>query len=407
MQNDIFEFDSMVKSMLSEAEEEVPSQVWSTLESRMRRTRTALLWRRVAVAASVAAAIGVAAFLGLRQDGNNSDFQNIETVAFADNPQEDGRCGDENPALETVKTVRPEMLIAEALAVKDAVRPAADAPEMAAVPEEAATAAAEEVVVVSGPEEEECALPQENGKYAEETGSAEAFARMEWEDSRRPSGRRRISLTAGGDMQTNGHPGSVAQSAHWLASSHDSPAKTTVTQTSTNSTYSIPMSFGLKVRFDLDRGGKWSLGTGVTYSLMERTFTGVYQEAEDGVVINTYNSDIHNTLHYIGIPVSLYYDIISGSRVNFYAFAGGSVEKLIFNKYRVAGYPGVKSYGDTSDKLQYSVAAGIGVQFKVNDFFGLYLDPSIRYYFDNGQPVSIRTQQPLMMSFEVGARFNF
>ena len=208
-------------------------------------------------------------------------------------------------------------------------------------------------------------------------------------------------------MQTNGHPGSVAQSAHWLASSHDSPAKTTVTQTSTNSTYSIPMSFGLKVRFDLDRGGKWSLGTGVTYSLMERTFTGVYQEAEDGVVINTYNSDIHNTLHYIGIPVSLYYDIISGSRVNFYAFAGGSVEKLIFNKYRVAGYPGVKSYGDTSDKLQYSVAAGIGVQFKVNDFFGLYLDPSIRYYFDNGQPVSIRTQQPLMMSFEVGARFNF
>lgn len=405
MQNDIVEFDSMVKSMLSEAEEEVPSQAWSALESRMRKTRTALLWRRVATAVSAAAAIGVVAFLGLRQDGNNSDFQNIETVAFVDNPKEDGSHADENnPASETV---RPETLIADALEVKKAVRPAADDRERAAVTEEAATAAAEEVVVVSGPEEEECALPQKNGKYAEETGSAEAFARMEWEDSRRPSGRRKISLTAGGDMQTNGHPGSVAQSAHWLASSHDSPAKTTVTQTSTNSTYSIPMSFGLKVRFDLDRCGKWSLGTGVTYSLMERTFTGVYQEAEDGVVINTYNSDIHNTLHYIGIPVNLYYDIISGSRVNFYAFAGGSVETLIFNKYRVAGYPGVKSYGDTSDKLQYSVAAGIGVQFKVNDFFGLYLDPSIRYYFDNGQPVSIRTQQPLMMSFEVGARFNF
>ena len=37
---------------------------------------------------------------------------------------------------------------------------------------------------------------------------------------------------------------------------------------------------------------------------------------------------------------------------------------------------------------------------------GIYLDPSVRYYFNCNQPKSIRTDQPLMLGFEVGARFN-
>jgi hypothetical protein len=35
---------------------------------------------------------------------------------------------------------------------------------------------------------------------------------------------------------------------------------------------------------------------------------------------------------------------------------------------------------------------------------GLYADPSLRYYFDNGQPKSIRTSQPLMLGLDLGLR---
>ena len=56
--------------------------------------------------------------------------------------------------------------------------------------------------------------------------------------------------------------------------------------------------------------------------------------------------------------------------------------------------------------MQYSVGAGIGVEFMLANHLGLYLDPGFRYYFDNGQPVSIRTQQPFMMNFELGFRFD-
>ena len=38
--------------------------------------------------------------------------------------------------------------------------------------------------------------------------------------------------------------------------------------------------------------------------------------------------------------------------------------------------------------------------------FRSYVDPSLRWYIPGNQPKSIRTQQPLMMNFEVGLRFD-
>ena len=56
--------------------------------------------------------------------------------------------------------------------------------------------------------------------------------------------------------------------------------------------------------------------------------------------------------------------------------------------------------------VQLSANAGIGVEFALGRHVGLYIDPSLRYYFDNGQPKSIRTAQPLMFGFETGLRVN-
>ena len=56
--------------------------------------------------------------------------------------------------------------------------------------------------------------------------------------------------------------------------------------------------------------------------------------------------------------------------------------------------------------MQLSANAGIGVEFMLGRYVGLYLDPSLRYYFKSGQPKSIRTAQPLMLGFELGLRFN-
>lgn len=411
MQKDNTEFDFMVRSMLENAEEEVPSRVWVSVESRIGKTHVVPAWRRVAVAASVAAVLAVGSFVGLRMGSDtakdNSTFDIKPTVEFVADAASSGS-GTENLASETAKTVSGTLL-ADNVSRR----------EPQAVRQPAAVQEGTEDVISVGKEDEE--VPENAGltvsEPVQETAAkdheavsdgdgTDPFALMEWEDSRKASRGRRMSLTAGGDMQTNGDPASLTGQNRWNASSHKGPSSTTVTQLGTRSTYSIPMSFGVKARFGLDRDGKWSVGTGVIYSMMSRTFVGVYQEVDGGTVVNTYNSDIHNTLHYVGVPLNFYYDVLSGNRINFYAYAGGAAEKLVLNKYRVEGHPDAVSYGDKTKDLQFSLTAGIGVQFKVSDLFGIYLDPSLRYYFKNTQPTSIRTQQPLMMSFEVGMRFN-
>lgn len=413
MQKDNTEFDFMVRSMLENAEEEVPSRVWVSVESRIGKTHVVPAWRRVAVAASVAAVLAVGSFVGLRMGSDtakdNSTFDikpTVEFVADADN----STSGTEDLTLETAKTVsgtllaenvsrrepRPVRQTATGQTTVEGTDPVIEDGKENEIPENVSA-------TVPEPQHEEGGKDSAASRNEDWT---DPFAMMEWEDSRKPSGAGRVSFTAGGDMQSNGDPSSISGQKRWNASSHKGPSSTTVTQLGTKSTYSIPISFGVKARFGLDRDGKWSVGTGVTYSMMSRTFTGVYQEVEGGTVVNTYNSDIHNILHYVGVPLDFYYDILSGNRISFYAYAGGAAEKLVLNKYRVDGHPEVVSYGSITKDLQFSITAGIGVQFKVSDMFGIYLDPSLRYYFKNTQPMSIRTQQPLMMSFEVGMRFN-
>lgn len=106
----------------------------------------------------------------------------------------------------------------------------------------------------------------------------------------------------------------------------------------------------------------------------------------------------------MGIPLNGYYDIIESPRLRFYAYAGGEAEKALANIYRVKKAQGNLSYTEKVKGVQWSVGAGIGVEFLIADQIGIYLNPGVRYYFDCGQPVSIRTQQPLMMNFEIGLR---
>ena len=182
-----------------------------------------------------------------------------------------------------------------------------------------------------------------------------------------------------------------------------SPEKTTIEQTSAQTTYGIPLSFGagIKLRFN----DHWSLGMGLNYSLLTSKFNGKYTKVEDGVASLPITATIHNSLHYIGIPINAYYNIVSRDFINFYAYAGGTVEKCVANRYEVKTTP-VINHEESVKGVQLSANAGIGVEFMLGRHIGIYIDPSLRYYFHCSQPKSIRTAQPLMLGFEMGLRFN-
>ena len=162
-----------------------------------------------------------------------------------------------------------------------------------------------------------------------------------------------------------------------------------------SSTYGVPFTLGLGARIQLLP--RFSVGTGLDYSLLTRSFTGSF-EGESG--------SISHTLQYLGIPVNFFYDIVSSDRIKFYVYAGGEAEYCISNKYRLFANPDIiREY--PVNRLQYSVGGGLGVEFRLSRRIGIYLDPGLNYYFPCNQPKSIRTDKPLLLNFDAGLRFNF
>lgn len=393
MQMNDTEFDRIVRSVMENAEEEVPARVWSSVSRQIGRTGVvALNWKRIAGGAAAAAAIVAGVFIFGTTTINQT---NTETDLVAN--QSVSNAADSPVAERIISAESAPALLAQAAPVSRAM--------------DAEPVSMEEFI--AGPQAEgRDAVSESNAEMgygrASQTGenpvegpvsNADPFAQMAYEDNLRPS-RRGISFKVGGDVSTN----SDATGLGYSVLSRKGNRNQSITQLSKESTYAVPVSFGVGVRIPLR--DKWSLETGLTYSFLERTFTGIYKEIEGGMVVNTVNADIRNTLHYAGIPVTFNYDIVSGQKTLFYAYAGGAVEKAFINRYSIPSSGSTITYSESVSGVQLSAAAGIGVSFLVTDWLGIYIDPSLRYYFDCGQPVSIRTQQPFTMNLEMGFRFN-
>ena len=91
-----------------------------------------------------------------------------------------------------------------------------------------------------------------------------------------------------------------------------------------------------------------------------------------------------------------------------HSFLGGAVEYLVVNDFLIHYSPRDLHYYQRGTTPQWSVAAGLGVEFRITPRVGIYMDPNVRYYFDAAQqPRSLRTIQPLRFDMEVGVRFSF
>ena len=165
--------------------------------------------------------------------------------------------------------------------------------------------------------------------------------------------------------------------------------------------YGVPFSVGAGIRIELTK--RLSLGIGLNYSMLTSKFDGKYIKVSEGEIEPIWEKT-KNIQHYIGVPLNIYYNIISQDFINFYAYAGGTVEKCVMNKYQIQTSP-VINHTEKVKKVQMSANIGVGVEFLAGRHVGIYIDPSLRYYFRNGQPKSIRTAQPLMLGFEMGLRF--
>ena len=232
----------------------------------------------------------------------------------------------------------------------------------------------------------------------------EEYMPSDWEETREKKDRSQTStsLVFSGVAGTNGTNSNGKTGLLRQPTISKAPPRTGVKETSTKSRYGIPISFGAGVKIDFTE--RWSLGTGLEYTLLVRNFYGSYTkvDAEGTIVVSPVSDNVRNTQHYVGIPVNVFYNILDSRYINLYAYAGGALEKCIKDHYRLLDAQ--ITHTEKVKGIQLSVNLGIGVEFLLGNHLGLYIDPKLRYYFDNGQPKSIRTVQPLMLGFEMGLR---
>lgn len=400
MQKDNFtDFDLEMRKIFLNAEEEVPSQLWESLSSELdirdRRKTVALWWRRAAAGVAVAAAALSGIFI---ISDHSSDMGQDHLPAVT---AEAGTV----PVLESAEESLDILDITEQIASSSRLF-LADVPPMTQPAFKAEEKPSEIIPVeefiheTAGESEKEPAVqPRASEKESVEEEWKDPFGQLEPETARNRHG---ISISLFGDVMSNDAT-SNSSTAH-RSPVIGSSSKTGIIEKSI-STYGIPMSLGLGVKVDFS--DKWSVGTGLNWSMLSRTFTGIYTKVDQsGAIVKSVNSDITNNLHYIGIPLNVYYNVLSNRNLKFYAWGGGTAEKGVINRFRVHSSPDDIFYSENVKGFQWSAGLGLGLEFSLNDYLNLYVDPSARYYFDCNQPNSVRTQKPFMLDFEMGLRFN-
>lgn len=389
-----------MKSILENAQEEAPAHVWegvsAGLDKAAKQKAVVIWWRRAAIGAAAAAVIAFGIFLGIGGSQSAQNAGNLNFVSPGNNMiavVEDEQLTDST--LKNLPVTPDKVLIAKA-----------DIPQNTCskyhIPSSVVQAQETVVSDYTEPAAEEVrhTVPARNmepvSEKHEEPGNDSYWTEEEDNVKEKP----KVSLIMSGLTGTNSEQANRRASIMKRPSLASGPAATGITETSTNSTYGIPVSAGLGVKIDLSK--RWALGIGVNYSYLSRKFYGTYTIAENGVEISSTSSDIRNTQHFIGIPVNVYCNIVGNKHVNMYAYAGGTVEKCISDRYDVLSTSIV--HKENPEGVQLSANVGLGVEFLLGRHLGLYVDPSLRYYFDNGQPKSIRTTQPLTLGFEMGLR---
>ena len=140
-----------------------------------------------------------------------------------------------------------------------------------------------------------------------------------------------------------------------------------------------PMRFGLSLRYRIT--DRWSIESGLSYTRLSSDIS----TTVDGVTTVT-----EQHLNYIGLPLNISYDLWKSNHFGLYVTAGGTIEKSL----------------DTSP-WQFSLNGAVGAEYKLTDFFSLYAEPGLGYYFKDGSTTpTIFQDRPLNINLSFGLRFN-
>ena len=153
-----------------------------------------------------------------------------------------------------------------------------------------------------------------------------------------------------------------------------------------------PISFGLTASYPLT--DRLSLSSGIVLTRLQSDFYYIMPSQE---------LRKEQRLYYLGVPLNLSYRLWAYKGLKVYASAGGQADWNAWTKLQTNGV----TLDMDKDRMQWSVGGALGVQYDVIPQLGFYVEPGLKYYFDNGSKVqNFFKDKPLNFNLQLGLRLN-
>lgn len=162
----------------------------------------------------------------------------------------------------------------------------------------------------------------------------------------------------------------------------------------------IPITLSLSLRKNINE--YWGIETGIQYTYLRSDFT---------VIGDSYLENIQK-ISYVGIPIKGSFNVWKQRRFSLYTSAGMTLdipakatsEELTSENGQIISQKKSSLY----PHLQWSADFGIGIQYHITPSIGIYAEPNLRYYFNNGNKLNtIRTAKPFNMTLPIGIRLSW
>ena len=152
----------------------------------------------------------------------------------------------------------------------------------------------------------------------------------------------------------------------------------------------VPVSFGLQVSYPFT--DRLSLSAGIIFTWQHSEFDyWTYGEL----------TRRKQKLHYEGVALNLDWHLWKYRKLDVYCGAGVQTD---WNVSANVETEGVEQDADR-DRIQWSLGGRVGMQYNLSPRFGIYLEPSLKYYFDNGSKVkNYFKDKPTNFSLQFGLR---
>ena len=159
----------------------------------------------------------------------------------------------------------------------------------------------------------------------------------------------------------------------------------------------------LQVLFNRQLSERLSIETGLSYTRLASTISTGSK--------NAYIKE-QQRLHYLGIPFRLGWKWYSMAHLSLYSSAGMMLELPIKSAVDISHIVnGINTFQKETSldvPCQLSGSFGLGLQYDFTPHFGVYLEPSLQYFFNDGSSIkTYRTEHPLQIALPLGIRFRW